>query len=191
MIPSEEREFAQFFHDLFHQSDSEEYGYLHITAIKDLIVQADLGLSRLQMMSILSEAVEDERGNVDYAAFASTVAGMLFAMFRQRNVRASDLASVRMEEDFNTILGLDEMAMTEAIKNTLTNLDPDTIGKVDRLAARNALSEAMPDVSSQQLQALMALALPDETGFIYYEDIIVYGFRTLQYIKQQELIARR
>ena len=116
MVPNEEREFAQFFHDLFLNADAEEIGQLHIQHIKSLIVSADLVLTRVQLMAILSEAIEDEYGQVNYAEFASTVAGMLFAMFRQRNVAASDITAARASEHYSSILGHDEMSFTEQIK---------------------------------------------------------------------------
>jgi Ca2+-binding EF-hand superfamily protein len=186
LVPKEEREFAQFFTDLFQNADTDESGVLHITAIKNLITSADLGLSRVQLMAILSEAVEDELGNVNYAQFGNTVAGMLFAMFRQRDIVAN-VEAVRKSEDYVSIHGMNEGQLTQKLTAEFAAIDPDRVGRVDRNAARAHLIETFP-FTSKEIQALLSLALPDDTGFIVYKDICSHGFRCLQYLREQELL---
>ncbi len=187
LVPKEEREFVQFFTDLFQNSDSEESGVLHITAIKNLITNADIGLTRVQLMAILSEAVEDDMGNVNYVQFAQTVSGMLFAMFRQRDI-VSSVENVHKNPEYNIVFGMDESALTTKLASEFKLLDSDKVGRVDRHAARSHLTNVFPEMTPKAIQALLSLALPDETGFIAYADIVTHGFKCLQYLREQELM---
>lgn len=73
-------EFAQYLADLFRSRDTELTGSLPAEDMRDLIHEANLGLSRMQIYTVLSEARFDAEGMVSYVAFIPRAAGVIRAM---------------------------------------------------------------------------------------------------------------
>ena len=80
-LPTQEAEAANFLISLFEGSDQENSGYLHVDSLGPLLTTADLGLSRVQITAIVSEARSDDEGNVQYGDFAIVAAQMFVKIF--------------------------------------------------------------------------------------------------------------
>jgi len=189
MLPTKEVEFAEFFADLFQSADVTETGKLTVGEIKELILKADLGLTRVQLVIILSQAEEDEDGKVDYIAFASAISGTLAALWGQRKMAADDVLKVRSNAEYQYILGKDAEEIEGALMAQFANADKDNLGRLDRDVVRKCIVDTEIGFDDRQIQTLLSLTSADETGFLYYDEIIKYGFKCLQYLKEQELLS--
>jgi Ca2+-binding EF-hand superfamily protein len=76
----ENDQFAQYLADLFRSRDLEEHGILAVEDMRELFHEANLGLSRLQIYTVLSEATVDEEGKVRYVAFIPRATAVIRSM---------------------------------------------------------------------------------------------------------------
>ena len=71
-LPQKRQEAEMFFSDLFRSADTEESGVLHYQDVMDLIVQADLGLTRIQVHALMSESQPNDEGGVQPVVILQT-----------------------------------------------------------------------------------------------------------------------
>ena len=80
-LPVEEAQIAEYLLRLFTFYDPESTGRLHLVEIAAALRESDVGLSQLQLQTVLSEADADEvDGSVNYRDFAVSAAGLISAM---------------------------------------------------------------------------------------------------------------
>jgi Ca2+-binding EF-hand superfamily protein len=87
-LPTQEAEAAEFIMQLFENLDVQNNevatGYLPTEQLGPCLTSADLGLSRVQINAIVSEARADEEGMVQYADFAVVASSMFVQIFKFR-----------------------------------------------------------------------------------------------------------
>lgn len=76
----ENDELAQYLIDLFRARDIEMTGMLNIDEIRDLLHQAMLGLSRMQIYTVISEAEPNVDNQIPYNAFIPKAVGLIRSM---------------------------------------------------------------------------------------------------------------
>ena len=77
----QESEAAAFIMSRFEEEDVENSGFLPSERLLPILSSADLGLSRVQLNAIMSEARTDDQGFVQYADFAVLAAQMFVKIF--------------------------------------------------------------------------------------------------------------
>ena len=80
-LPTKEAEAAAFLLDLFASADKDKSGYLPRDTLSQILTDADLGLSHVQIQAMASESVADDKGMVQYESFAVTAATMFAKIF--------------------------------------------------------------------------------------------------------------
>merc|ERR1719262_962405 len=102
----ENDELAQYLLDLFKAKDAEMTGMLHADDIRDLLHQAMLGLSRMQIYAVISEADMNSENLITYTAFIPRAVGLIRSMlsFEKSIVKDSQEARVQAEENFFSVL---------------------------------------------------------------------------------------
>jgi Ca2+-binding EF-hand superfamily protein len=95
-------EIGQYLVDLFKAKDTEMTGLLHIDEIRDLLHQAMLGLTRMQIYCVLSEADANADNLVSYASFIPRAVGLIRSMlsFDQNIARQAQDAGPEAEDAF-------------------------------------------------------------------------------------------
>jgi Ca2+-binding EF-hand superfamily protein len=130
----ESDKFAQYLADLFKSRDIKLTGVLAIEDMRDLLHEASLGLSRLQIFTILSEAHPDD-GMVRYVEFIPVAAGIIRSMLsfqRQFATVDDDQEMIRSLESALTALPvpcpvaqfrrcLESLGLADREINALTN----------------------------------------------------------------------
>merc|ERR1719261_971982 len=76
----ENDELAQYLMDLFKAKDVEMIGMLHVDDIRDLLHQAMLGLSRMQIYTVISEAEVNSDMSISYGVFIPRAVGLIRSM---------------------------------------------------------------------------------------------------------------
>jgi len=102
----ENDELAQYLTDLFKSKDAEMSGMLHVDDVRDLLHQAMLGLSRMQIYTVISEAEVNSDMLISYASFVPRAVGLIRSMlsFEKSIVKESKDVSVEAEDQFFLIL---------------------------------------------------------------------------------------
>merc|ERR1719199_142523 len=98
----ENDESAQYLTDLFKARDVEMHGVLHVNDIRDLLHQAMLGLSRMQIYTVISEAEVNSDMNIAYGTFIPRAVGLIRSMlsFEKSIVRDSKDIGSEAEDKF-------------------------------------------------------------------------------------------
>lgn len=154
----ENDELAQYLTDLFKAKDTEMLGMLHADDIRDLLHQAMLGLSRMQIYTVISEAEVNSEMMIAYPTFIPRAVGLIRSMlsFEKSIVRDSKEVSAEAEDHFFMVvdenfqgveqLPIDEfMAKLEACK---------VVEQTELMAIRHLLSsfEGMVPVEDAKSQ---------------------------------------
>merc|ERR1712048_971288 len=96
----ENDELGQYLHDLFKAKDSEMLGALHVDDVRDVLHQAMLGLSRMQIYTVISETELNAENHIVYSTFIPRAVGLIRSMlsFEKCIVRESADVSPEAEE---------------------------------------------------------------------------------------------
>merc|ERR1719440_99446 len=129
----ENDELAQYLTDLFKARDVDMVGSLHVNDIRDLLHKAMLGLSRMQIYTVISEAEVNTDGMIAYGTFIPRGVGLIRSMlsFEKSIVKDSKEVGSDAEEKFFKLLD-DAFAGAEV----LTQAD-----FANRLASSNIINE--------------------------------------------------
>jgi len=102
----ENDELAQYLTDLFKSKDAEMTGMLHVDDVRDLLHQAMLGLSRMQIYTVISEAEVNSDMHISYASFIPRAVGLIRSMlsFEKSIVKESKDVSAEVEDAFFMVL---------------------------------------------------------------------------------------
>jgi len=81
----ENDELLQYLNDLFKAKDTEMSGALHADDVRDVLHQAMLGLSRMQIYTVISEAEITADGTIAYGTFLHRAVGLIRSMLSFQN----------------------------------------------------------------------------------------------------------
>lgn len=109
-LPNDQDSLTQYLAEVFASGDSEATGLLTVADLTKLFRAADIGLTRLQIITVMSEAQEDKSGFVNYEKFAAHVAGMVVVLvsFDSQQTFASYLQKYRKTSEYYTILDMNQ-----------------------------------------------------------------------------------
>lgn len=159
-------------------------GALSVDLIKSTIVNADLGLTRMQIGALMAETKEDENGMVDYQQFSQNTSTMIAAIVNMeiQASKAEEIKAHRSSDSYAYISNLDAESFFGLLA---VNFEGKPIA-MSRGQIREIL-ENIPELESKQVNALLTLLNgPDEENNYNYADLIDYGFYTLQYLAEQD-----
>jgi len=138
----ENDELGQYLADLFKARDTQMEGLLYVDDIRDLLHQAMIGLSRMQIYTVISEADVNSDGQIAYSAFIPRAVGLIRSMLSFEKSIVKDTNELGPEAEDNFFLVLDE---------TFNGIDTLPLGDfMNRLEQSNL-------VNSKELQAIRHL----------------------------------
>lgn len=187
-MPRDERDLKEFFVDVFSSADTEGTGRLPVSDLAHLLERADLGLSAIQRSAILSEAIVDDDGTVEYARFAGDAA-IIIAAIIDLQVNASRAAAVVASRADNTVLdGMTQEAFTEALVACLAKGDTTGSGRV---YVTDAVASLVADVGLTEKQAngVVLYAGQDAEGNVSITDVAAGAFAVLRAIAENSKLA--
>jgi len=104
----EDDELAQYLIDLFKAKDTEMTGLLYVDEIRDLLHQAMLGLTRMQIYTVISEAEVNMDNKIAYASFIPLAVKTIRSMLSFEKSVAQEVQDAGPEAEDNFYLVLDE-----------------------------------------------------------------------------------
>eukprot|EP00515_Schizochytrium_aggregatum_P005509 CAMPEP_0202046100 /NCGR_PEP_ID=MMETSP0963-20130614/1090_1 /ASSEMBLY_ACC=CAM_ASM_000494 /TAXON_ID=4773 /ORGANISM="Schizochytrium aggregatum, Strain ATCC28209" /LENGTH=459 /DNA_ID=CAMNT_0048610727 /DNA_START=42 /DNA_END=1421 /DNA_ORIENTATION=+ len=174
------------------ERDAEHIGKLHIDSIQEVLVSADLGMSLVQICSILSEAQEDEDSMVDYVAFAPRVAFMVHACqnYRERmNEKKEIMQNLHAGEGWGVVFGRDRDTLEAELQAAFEALDKAGSGCLTKLQIKDGIKAVFADtIDRKATTALLALAKTTESGMYQYKTLVEQAFRTLKGIVELSIL---
>lgn len=110
----ENDEMGQYLIDLFKGRDVEMRGTLHVEEIRDLLHQAQLGLSRMQIYTVISEAEVNTDNHIAYTRFIPRAVTLIRSMLLFENSIVKESAEVSPEEEDQYYLQMEAAMSGEA-----------------------------------------------------------------------------
>merc|ERR1719263_1584381 len=104
----ENDELAQYLTDLFKARDVEMIGMLHVNDVRDLLHQAMLGLSRMQIYTVISEAEVNSDMSIAYGTFIPRAVGLIRSMLSFEKSIVKDSKDVGSDAEDKFFKSLDD-----------------------------------------------------------------------------------
>lgn len=181
-------ELEEYLLSQFSGADTEGVGKLAVAGLRDALRIADLGLTRLQILTVVSEATQDEEGNVDYQAFAPKAATLCGALLDWEVQRERQVAIQQLTEggDGDLVHGRTMDEIYEVLAAACQAADPGGSGLLEAQVLFEAIAGCELELSTKEVHFLMNDAFPSEDGRIAYDYLISGAFETLQFYAYDE-----
>jgi len=181
-------EMEQYLLSQFSGADTEGVGKLKVAELRDALRIADLGLTRLQILTVVSEAAQDEEGNVDYQYFAPKAANLCHALLDWEVQRERQVAIQQLTEgEYGDLVhGRTEDEVFEVLAAACQAADPGGSGLLEAPVLFEAIAGCRLELSAKEVHMLMNDAFPSEDGRIPYDNVIRAAFETLQFYAYDE-----
>eukprot|EP00933_Yihiella_yeosuensis_P026106 TRINITY_DN20255_c3_g1_i1.p1 TRINITY_DN20255_c3_g1~~TRINITY_DN20255_c3_g1_i1.p1 ORF type:complete len:453 (-),score=97.99 TRINITY_DN20255_c3_g1_i1:108-1397(-) len=161
----EHDELSEYLLDLFKAQDMEMMGVLSVEDMRDLLHQAMLGMTRMQIYTVISEAEVNEDGKIAYAAFVPRAVGLVRSMLSFEKSIAKDKADVfgpEAEQKFfsavdQVFAGMENLPIAEFIEKLQSTglLNQKEISGVYRLLSTTYEGDVAVEEAKSQVWALV------------------------------------
>ncbi|OQR94538.1 hypothetical protein ACHHYP_01133 [Achlya hypogyna] len=176
----------------FASGDEDGTGYLSFSALKTTLRLAGLGLTRIQTVALLSQAVEEEEDSVNYESFAKRIAPMVLRMvdYDTQTQIAAAVRSYRSSEDYFTVQGMNQHEFANALTIAFEAIDEGERGCLSRHDITEAIQNAFPGISRQHLSSLVALTDTNHASMdLEYGPVVHNGFQALQWLQEYAVLS--
>ena len=177
-----------FLIEVWSSGDAEGLGCIDALALKDLLKKADLGLTRLQIHSVLAEAEYDEQGMADYRKFAPHAAELVYRLLdMDTQVQKAEMVKGLLAggQSFETVHGKNQGELAAHLNAEFAALDPAGSGLLSLPDLRKVLAASQLELTQNEISGLMSAAEANENGMCSYEALSSYAFYILQYMAQE------
>lgn len=195
-LPAEEAGVAAYLMDVFAQYDGDGTGRLRLDTLKEALHESDIGLTKLQLRSVMSLAKPaGPAQDVDYKVFAARACSMLSSIIKVSvdSEKAQKLLLERTRGAFAAVNGLDRESFSAALASLLSAVSPEGTGRAhvnDLQAALLAGGEGLA-LSEDQAGALVNLAVEGDLaadGTVALAFVQEYAFDTLQSLSELQAL---
>jgi len=172
-------------------SDPEGSGVVDAMELKACLKRCDLGLTRLQIHSILAEADYDDEGFTEYQKFAPKAAELIYRMLdmdSQMQKAEAVQALLRDGQTFDLVKGQSQAQLEMSLIAEFAAADPSGSGSLSVADVRKVLIASPLQLTQAEVGGLVSAADPQE-GMCHYANLASYAFYILQYLAQQAAIA--
>lgn len=177
-------ELEVFLTQVFAEADYEQVGMLSPMQIREVLRSADLGLSRLQIHSVLAEAEVDDAGMIMYSKYAPKAAEFIYRVLDmdaqlERKEAIDRLTGV----DFSLVHGLDAAGVEATLMEELSKADSGS-GLISMPDVQAILSSSSLGLSPNEVSAIMSSAELVEGNMVVYASLASYAYYILQYLAE-------
>ena len=146
------------------------------------LINADLGLSRIQLAGIMSSATADKKGNMNATKLSSAAAAVLVNLNNiEMQRRMADEMQQRAEssESF-TIMGFTSEGMRDVLDQGFRAADEDGTGMLSEDVVCDVVQSCLVELDQQMFYAIMSLAITDDEYNVWYDDVSEWAFASLE-----------
>jgi len=182
--------------DYFQQNDTEGTGFLTISQTKKALTELSketIGLSKLQILSIMSESRPEANGHVDYTVFAKTAANMIYTLvdLDAQAQRIKAINEVAMTEGAELLHGLNADTVKDVMLAAFTEADKDNSGYLDLdeiITVLRCLGTGDLQLTSNEVDALIAAVDSDGDGEIMYHELVDFMYDVLTHLNRERYV---
>lgn len=181
----------------FQSEDTEGTGYLSQSRVKkilqDLSYQS-LGLSTLQLVTLLSQSPTTPEGEVQYIQFVPVAASIIYSMYDVDAVKLR-IQAVKQAADsggMQVMSGLDFESLRRVLEQMFQEADLEGTGKLTMPEVVSVLEqlEANDSVSLSEIhtRAMFTAIDSDENGFVDWPELVSFICDTIEHIEREAYI---
>merc|ERR1711918_253450 len=152
--------------EIFQGADLEGQGLLHKQDMIDLLRRGDFGLTKIQVLAVLSEAQLDEHGFISYDPLAPLAAQM------------------HQEQQDDFLFGRARDEVLNEIMSVFSQYDGDQNGTLDPAEFKACLNETGVlgrALDAKEVQSIMLSIDENDDGKVDYEEFINFAIEILDY----------
>jgi len=173
---------------LFEAADADGTGKLPLAEIRAVLQSADLGLTRVQLHTVLAEALYDDDALVAYDSFAATGAGVI-ARLLDVSVQAQTAAMLAQSGAASMVHGYDAAGVSGLLLEACTAKDTLGSGLLTLADMREALSGSALGLSDKEVRALLSAIDADASGAVAYKAVVDGAFKILRHMSNMSVQA--
>ena len=179
-----EESLKAYLSDVFMGSVGEDGETISKNQAVDGLRNGDLGLTRIQIAGIMSSISIDKHSNLKVSDLINATSAVLASLgnIEQQRMLADQVESMKMQEDYGTVLGYSEDEMRAVLDGAFRGADVDGSGllPVDQVA--EIVASVLVNIDENHFNAVMSLAAVDDEGNVWYDDVSDWAYHTLEYI---------
>jgi len=187
-------ELTMYLLEIFRGADLEGQGLLHKQDIIDLLRRGDFGLTKIQVLAVISEASMDEHGFIQYEPLAGLAATMIKSIWEQNQdlERAEKMAVIHQESSDEFLFGRPRDEVLQEITDVFTAYDKDKNGTLDPAEFRECLNQTGVlgrALDAKEVNVVMMGIDEDDDGKVNYEEFINFALEILDYYYREQRLA--
>merc|ERR1711988_1353000 len=187
-------ELTTYLLEIFRGADVQQQGLLHKQDLLDLLRRGDFGLTKVQVLAVLSEAQMDEHGFIQYEPLAPYAATMIRSIWEQNKdmERADKMATLYQESSDDFLFGRPKQEVLEEIMAIFAAFDADGNGTLDPGEFKKCLNETGllgRPLNNNEVQTVMLGIDENDDGRVDYEEFLNYTLDVLNYYYKEERMA--
>jgi len=172
-------ELENYLLEIFQYADSDAMGFLSHADVSNLLDMANLGLSQLQIATIVSTAKQDGRGSIGYHKFISVAAEMIAEMFHA-NMLSDRLRGKEIPQDVNDLSSDDLKAF---LLKLFQGTDPNQSGRLSPSEFKRVLLSTDLGFTPEQMRRILVEADEGSDSMIDYLRFVDTTVETLASLK--------
>lgn len=182
--------------DALEIEDADATGMLPLPVVKaslTRISQEVLGLTRLQLLAVLSEANPGADGLVDYRAFSGVAADMLYSLIdgEEQTQRIQAINQMAMTEGAELLHGLDMEMFKNVMRAAFEEADKDKSGYLDSVEILHVvemMSTSSLALEPHEVTSLMAAVDTDQSGTVSYNELVDFFYEVLKHLNREKYV---
>jgi len=187
-------ELTMYLLEIFQGADLEGQGLLHKQDMIDLLRRGDFGLTKIQVLAVLSEAELDEHGFIRYEPLAPLAAQMIKSIWEQNQdlERAEKAAQLHQEQADDFLFGRPREEVLAEIVQVFQNYDGNQDGTLDPGEFKTCLNETGVlgrPLDTKEIQSILLSVDENDDGKIDYEEFINFALEILDYYYREQRLA--
>lgn len=184
-------ELTTYLLEIFRGADIQSQGLLHKQDVIDLLKRGDFGLTKIQVLSVLSEAQMDEHGFIQYEGLAPIAASMIKSIWEQNADldRAAKMQSIYEESSPDMLFGRPREEVMAEIEQLFVAYDVDGNGTLDETEFRKCMNETGVmgrPLDAKEVQAVMMSVDADDDNKVSYGEFLNFALDILNYYYTQQ-----
>jgi len=189
-ITRQPNELATYVIDLCQKQDTAGSGFLKPSKVAGCIRDADLGLTKFQIMMIMAEAPGGESG-IDYEKFISATALPMITNIIdvEESVQYKRTAAWKQvqeaEQQAELILGMPKDEFTKVMGSVFQEFDVDESGYLDEVEFENAMRKSGIPFTDQQIMMMLSASDVNDDGRIQYGEFAEIAVQLMAYVQRE------